>query len=778
MSIKHLFAVKYVVLLFLLSGNTRGNVVDRTEGADTLGPVRQPTARKPFLTSFMKGDDVYLNIPKEVLDRPMLFVCYDWKNRSYMQVAWSVHGEHILFKQQSIVSSAGTMITFNRELPLGENILSVLPIERELDREGYYVVKATDLVLRQDIEFPQRFGVVFGAPVPQMSLVLATKNLDGEVMIKVRRGMVKYNAKTSVPLYYGFCELEAPMKGRRFDYRMGFFNEKGELDFHDALQNRRANILRWRLEKKYRERELSVPVTPITFLIAPEVPKKWRTYVKAGIEEWLPAFEAAGFKDALVVRELDSLDEWQAHSIHSNIIYWTSKRNMRNYENERLGGSIRHVIDWRSGEILRGDMLLEATVRDVSEQYFVRAAPLDERARAFPFPEELTGRLFQRLTAHEAGHMMGLMDGNYGEHTYPWNKMRDSVWLWTMRHTPSIMNYTRHSNIPQPGDSIPPELLIQHVGPADRYHIQWGYREFPEATPPEVEAAELERMILWQDSVPWYRFNSGQMERFSPSQTNEVVETDDPVRSTALALKNIERVIALIPKAVAGDSDNVRSERLYEKTIKLWSDHMQHVLSVVGGYKLQHQSLEQEGIPYEPIAWKEQLEALDFLLDNALDVTKWLTHPLFHTKTVYSVHGDRVLEHQQFLVMDMIGSLRLKRLEHMETLWGQKGLLEAYMIRLQNGLFKELYEESGNADSRRQELQMTYLDGMIATLQGKRKGFKPIDTAFEPTDYGKGIMVERLMALKKDIKRWLRRNKGAPGLGHWHLCLAKMEGIG
>jgi len=772
--LKQSFMKKYMLLLLLLWGSLAEATINVKE-TDSLGHAIKSGKTEPFLTSFMQGDDVYLNIPKEVLDHSMLFVCYDWRHRSFMQVAWSVNGDKILFKQQSIESTAGITITFHEKYPFKENILAILPIEKEFSRDGSYVVKVTDLLLRQEIEWPQWFGVNFGPSVPQISLALATKNLDRETLIKVRRGMIRNESKVAVPLFYGFSALKAPMKGRRFDYRMGFFDDEASAGAHGGLQNVRGNILRWRLEKKYKDRELSVPKKPITFLIAPEVPKKWRPYVKAGIEQWLPAFEAAGFKNALIVKELDSLDEWQAHSIHSNIVYWTPKRDMRSYENERLGGSMRFVADSRSGEILRGDILLEAPVRDMSEQYFIRAAPLDKRAQQFPFPDELVGALYQQLTAHEAGHVFGLMDGNFGEHAYPWDKMNDSLWLRKMRHTPSAMNYTRSTNIPQPEDSIPPELLLQHVGPADHYQIQWGYREFPEGTTPEAEAAELEEMIRWQDTVPWYRFNYGKMEKGGPDQVDEVTETNHPVRSTELAMKNIERVMDLLPKVVQGDTDNVRLERLYTKTAKLWYDHMKHVLSMVGGHTIHHQPLDRPGDPYELIPWEKQMEALDFLMENAMDAPQWLTDPKFHLEINYTRYADKLIEHQQFLLAEFISAARLKRMEHMETRWGKQGLVEAYLTRFQNGLFREVKDNFDQMDRRRQELQMTYIDIAISNLQKQRKGFNAIETQADYTDYEKGILMQRLMDLKRDIEKGIKRNKEANTLGHWQLCLKKME---
>ena len=44
---------------------------------------------------------------------------------------------------------------------------------------------------------------------------------------------------------------------------------------------------------------MSEPVKPITFFVGRDVPQRWRPYVRAGIELWRPAFEAAGFRNAI-----------------------------------------------------------------------------------------------------------------------------------------------------------------------------------------------------------------------------------------------------------------------------------------------------------------------------------------------------------------------------------------------------------------------------------------------------------------------------------------------
>jgi len=732
------------------------------------------TEENPFLSVSLEEDQLFLKVPKEVLDRPILFIRYgQGSERMFMQVVWSLQGDKMLLKVPAIRSTSGIIIPIKPKLKMADNILGIFPLVAGKGESGTYTVNLTNLVLHQMIEWEPGFTE---NSVPEISLLMGAKNLANEVVIKTRKGLTMDGSKLSIPIYYGFSPLPDPMKARRFDYRMGFYDEEtSRIHFH--MRNSRANIARWRLEKKYKDQKVSVPIKPITFVISPEVPKKWRPYVKAGIEEWLPAFESAGFKDALVVKEMDSLDEWTAHSIHSNIVYWSKTKYMRGNEYEDYGGTIARIMDLRTGEVLRGDIFLVASERTMMERYFVRAAPLDKRAQQFPFPDEIVGSMFQVTTAHEGGHVFGLKDANYGEYTYPWDKMNDSVWLRKMGHTPSIMNYTRPSNIPQPEDSIPPSLLFQRVGPTDHYNIQWAYTEFPEGMSADQENNALEKIIQLQDSIPWFRFTNATFETLGPSASNEVVETNDPVRSTELALKNLERVVSLLPKATQDQKDNARLNRLYEKTVELWYHHMLHVATLIGGYDIHYKPLGQEGKMYTPIPWEKQIEALDFLLANAFHPPKWLTQPSFNTKTRYSTYPDKIMEFQQKLLPELFMAPRLKRLEYMESSFVNKNLVQTFLDQLQSGLFLEL--QSGNIamDSHRQALQLLYIEQLTIIVEQKRPGLDPQQRFYAHSDYIKAQALGQLLDLKKEIKKGLKKKWDVSSMWHWQRCLQKINGM-
>ncbi|MBO6588592.1 MAG: zinc-dependent metalloprotease [Muricauda sp.] len=770
--------MKYItlplILLFLLFGQLKASPFNGEIKTD-LDSYKDPA----FFTTEILDGQLFLNIPENLLNQPILFNCYKGRSYSYMQIAWTRHRDNIILKALSVPSTSGVILPVVTDRALMDNVLAIFPLKQQQNESNGYRIDITDLILNKNVEWPQYLGVSFGPSIPDISFVEDSKDRDNEVIIKVRRGMVSKKEKVSFPMYFGFSTLPEPMKSRTRDYRMGFTNE----DLHgirhgihpDGTHNSRANIFKWRLKKKHKDKKLSVPIKPITFLLSPEIPKKWRPYVKAGIEEWLPTFEAAGFKDAIRVVETDSLSEWDRYSVNTSIVYWGQERYFRNPDGAESGGTIRRVADYRTGEILKADIYLNASRETLEERYFIRAAPLDKRARSFPFPDDLTGRLFQALTAHETGHALGLKDGNFGEYSYGVDQVTDPNWLTTMGHTPSVMNYTRHNNIPQPKDNIPPNLLIPKVGPTDHYSITWGYQEFPSGTTKEEESQLLEAMIRLQDSIPWYRFNETSFEDIGPAKTDEVVETNDPVRSTSMALRNVERAITMIPNATLNEKGNARLFRLYNKSVELWYNHMKHVASVIGGYDLQYQSLEQPGNMFDPIAWSKQEEAIDFLVQNAFHPPKWLTDPDFMVKVKYTTFPDKVSEYQIKLMTELLLAPRLKRLEYMEGLMDNK-LLEQLLVKVQEGLFQDLDNEK-DFSPRMQELQMAYIERLGAILNIEISVYNSDAKLTDYTDYAKGLLAERLLELKTKLEKKVKKGRRTEVNGHWILCLQKINTI-
>ena len=68
------------------------------------------------------------------------------------------------------------------------------------------------------------------------------------------------------------------------------------------------------------------PIKPIVFYIDNSTPYQWRSYIKKGIEDWQTAFEKAGFKNAIIAKEItDSMHVDMDDVNYSVLTYAASK---------------------------------------------------------------------------------------------------------------------------------------------------------------------------------------------------------------------------------------------------------------------------------------------------------------------------------------------------------------------------------------------------------------------------------------------------------------------
>ncbi|MDD7888233.1 zinc-dependent metalloprotease [Flavivirga sp. 57AJ16] len=769
--------MKNFILICFSLVYTFGYTVSNENISENNRATKKVVEKRPFITSKMSNGHLYLQIPKSIISKSILLSRIDTKFHQYesKQIVFIKSAENIIIEERMAWSETGIWIPLDVEIGLEKRILGILPIVKNEYDEDIFSINATNFFINSKVSWRWDSGNVNTS----LSRIESIKDLDQEHIIKTVISSVRRDNEYLENVYYSFYNLQEPMEPRGFDYRMGFFHEdyNNDTKISGGTKNYIASISRWKLKKKYPDQKVSIPIKPITFIIPPNIPKKWRPYVKAGIEEWLPAFEAAGFKNAIVVREVDSLSDWDNYSLSNSIIRWgNGSDNTRKYDVSGGGGTVSSVVDIRSGEIIKSDIFISSFNEGRVEKYFIRCAPLDIRALSYPYPETLQGETLQYVVAHEAGHSFGIKDASFGEYTYPVDKMGDTAWLKQMGYTPTVMNYARYNNIAQPKDSVPPLLLMPKVGPTDLYMIKWGYTEFPPNTSLEEKEVELENIIRLQDSIPWYRYNHNPYEVVGPSATSEILETNDPVKSTQLALKNIERVMKILPQVNKEQLDNARLERLYDKTLDLWYQHMRHVISLIGGYEIFYKAMDQPGNMYTPIPLESQEEALGFIVEHAFDPPNWLVNSDFLTGIKYSVYPDEIVSLQERLLQELLRPQRMKRFEYMQTIDGYEEIANKYLSKLQSGLFRELYNES-KVKPRNQEIQLKYIDELTSRIEQESNFSEASKKAWLHDAYTKGLMMQQLMFLKNDIEREIKKNKDSSSLGHWKLCLNKLNEV-
>ena len=511
----------------------------------------------------------------------------------------------------------------------------------------------------------------------------------------------------SVLAHWSIVRLpEVPMTPRRFDERVGFFSIR-QVDFGTSEQRAasREYITRYRLEcSERRESDLCYPKKQIVYYVDPATPERWKPWVRKAILDWQPAFEAAGFKDAIIAMDAPADDpDWSAEDVRHTVIRWLPSTT------ENAVGP--HVHDPRTGEILNGSVRMFHNVLNLQRDwYFTQVSPLDARARSFPMPDSLMGRLLEFVVAHEIGHTIGLQHDQIGSSTYPADSVRSASWVRRMGHSPSIMDYSRFNYVAQPEDRIALEDLVPRVGPYDRYAISWGYKPIPGASTTEAERPVLDQWARMQDSIPWYRFSASN--DFGGYGTlNEAVGDADPVQSTTLGFRNIQRVVGYIAGAtIRPGEDNSDVEEIYDRTVGQWATEAGHVATMVGGGSVQYKSGSQPGPVYVALPRARQAEAVRFLNENVFRTPTYLIRPELASRVEAGGMIDRINGGQSRVLSSLFDDGRLNRLLEQEALNPTVAYpLSTMLDDVRKGIWSELTGGPPVIDAYRRELQMDYL---------------------------------------------------------------------
>ena len=549
----------------------------------------------------------------------------------------------------------------------------------------------------------------------------------------------------SVLMHWSMVRLpERPMMPRLEDRRVGYFTID-QLDFGTSEQRaaRRSYITRYRLEKKNPGDSISEPVKPIVYYVDPATPRWLVPFIKRGIEAWQPAFEAAGFRNAIVARDAPSPAEdpdWSPEDARYSVIRWLPSTV------ENAVGP--NVVDPRSGEIIEADVLMYHNIMNLQRAwYFTQAAPLDPRAQRLPFPDSLMGQLVEYVVAHEVGHTLGFPHNMKASSTYDADSVRSRSFVERMGHTPTLMDYARFNYVAQPEDSIDAADLIPKIGPYDKYAVMWGYKPIPEAKSPEEERPTLDRWARMQDTAAYLRFSTSNSLGADPGEETEAVGDADAVKSTALGLRNIKRVMALLEPATAKPGENYDDlSEMYNRTLDQWVREMQHVANVVGGAESQEKYVGQEGPRFTPLSRARQQAAVRFLNEHAFRTPAYFLDAGILRKIEPEGSLDRVGRAQQRVLAALLDNSRIARLIEYEALSttvasangakntkgtkGTKGTDGAsrrarasdvykpgdMLLDVRRGVWAEIYAGRPQIDAFRRRLQRTYLETVAAKV--------------------------------------------------------------
>lgn len=323
---------------------------------------------------------------------------------------------------------------------------------------------------------------------------------------------------------------ETPMAPRVMDDRIGYFATT-RFDFTDDLKPRqeRQILHRWRLEKADPTAALSAPKQPIVYWLDRNIPEKFRKVVTDGILEWNRAFEKAGFKDAVVVKQQPDDAAWDTLDARHASIRWMVGSDLA----FAIGPS---QVDPRTGEILDADigigefwsrMLraqrredLPATVSSFEKTgmaHTVTASDLADlgfgldllegRADLDPESPEVEAYILafmKDLVTHEVGHTLGLRHNFKASVTYTEAQLMDPAFTRVNGIAGSVMEYNALNLATK--DQTQGEYVMNNLGPYDYWAIEYGYKVIPA----EQEAQELARIAARGQTDPRLVYSTDQ----------------------------------------------------------------------------------------------------------------------------------------------------------------------------------------------------------------------------------------------------------------------------
>jgi hypothetical protein len=519
---------------------------------------------------------------------------------------------------------------------------------------------------------------------------------------------------------------ENPMKRRYFDKRVGWF-KRDQVDY--GLEDQKTKTVsfldRWRLEvkdedvAKFKRGELVVPKKQIVYYIDRATPKKWVPYIKQGIEDWQVAFEAAGFKDAIIAKDPPTVEEdpeWSPEDVRYSVVRYLAS--------PIPNANGPHVSDPRTGEILESDINWYHNVMSLLRNwFFVQTAAINPEAQTDAFKDEVMGRLIRFVSSHEVGHTLGLPHNMGSSSAYPVDSLRSASFTKKYGTAPSIMDYARFNYVAQPEDKG--VALMPNIGIYDKYAIEWGYRPILD-TSAEDEKPILDQWILKHDGDPLYRFGHQQAgDVVDPSSQTEDLG-DNAILASQYGIKNLQRIVPnLIQWTEEDGKDYDELDTLYKQVLSQFNRYMGHVSNNIGGVYENHKTYDQEGAVYTLVSKDHQRNAIQFLHKELFETPQWMIDKDLFSKIEYSGAVERIRSMQERTLNNILSLGKMARLIEQETLYGSKALSLVEMTSsLRKGIWSELY--SGKSiDTYRRNLQKAHIDRLGYLLTAKNQSKQP-----------------------------------------------------
>jgi hypothetical protein len=671
--------------------------------------LKDARATSGFFTLHRKRDNLYLEIRPEQLDMPLLgifsfasgigshFVLGGLPLNDRL-IEFHRSGERVLVMEKNprFASPRGTPWEHAQNLSFGSSVLASLKIESIHDSTKAVLVEFGQFLVSDLPDLAEGLAGSLAGPTGPRSMrfdkdrsaLTSVKNfpenMEFEALLTYspnsRTGLsldgVSDERYIPITVHYSFCKLpDVPMQPRLADVRVGYFlNAVKDFGRDDAENFWVRYIRRWRLEKKDPNAALSEPVKPITFYIDHTVPEKYRAWVKEGVEKWQTAFEAAGFKNAIVAKDAPQDSSWDAEDVRYSTIRWITSTQ------PSFGAIGPSRADPRTGELIDADILFEASMLQNYRNTYRRYAgpdelaaetlpwmrleweerttpgvPLEWRCAAqqgvadggallhagllvdgtlppgSPVPDDYMRDAVVWVTMHEVGHTLGLRHNFRGSTATPYDKLHDKAWVEQHGMYTSVMEY------PTPNISLDRTkqgyYYTKGAGTGDLWVIRYGYT--PSGKSDLKEDHAFARAIADENTKPGHEYSTDDdtypATALDP-RSNTFDLGDDPLRfaqDRTTYVAGLWSSDKLEERIVGPTGDLTALRRAMDTLLGAYSGALGLAVKYVGGqYSTRvHRGQPGEVAPLQPVPAARQREALDFLARRAFAADAFTISP-------------------------------------------------------------------------------------------------------------------------------------------------------
>ena len=743
----------------------------------------------------------YYEINDSLLGRDMLMITRIVKMATELPLSrhkmseqvlkWEKFDNNILLKQASYSKFA------NDSLPISiavsnsnfEPIISSFKIATKNKDKNTYVIDVTNLY-KNDVKmfgFPQssRRSYKISSLDSKLSFIESIRSFPLNIEtkhIKTYKSSESRNGQISMVLNNSMVLLpKEPMRRRYFDERVGWFTSS-QTDY--GIDNQEAETVRyldrWRLEvkdediEKFKNGELVEPKKPIVYYLDPATPKKWRKYLKDGIEDWNVAFEAAGFKNAVIVKYPPTKEEdpdWSPEDVrYSTVRYLASPT---------LNANGPHVSDPRSGEIIESDINWYHNVMKLLRNwYFVQTAAVDPEARGVEFKNEVMGELIRFVSSHEFGHTIGLPHNMGSSSAYPVDSLRSATFTKKYGTAPSIMDYARFNYVAQPGDEgvalMPSDWDNPNVGLYDIYSVKWGYKPILDVSE-EEEKSILRSWIREKENDLTYRF--GPSGALDPSAQTEDLG-DNAVKASEYGIANLKRIMPNLIEWTTEDGETYEELKyMYNQVLGQFRRYMGHVANNIGGVYQYYKTADQDGAVYTHVSKEHQKACVNFLNNHLFNTPYWMIEKDILNKIEFAGMTNRIRTVQSSYLSNILDFGKMARMIENEALNGNNAYtLENFMKDVKNGIWSEL-RNGKKIDVYRRNLQRTYIQRLgyiMANEQPRRQGSfwanytTPVNVAVSDI---RSSTLGTLLNLRKELSKSVKKYSDQNTKNHLNYCI-------